>query len=124
MLKGLLGRQMRGEHLARTFQLTKDLKFPKIVLTKMMEQFVGITASEVDRNNELRVPLAHMQKIVLIGLEDPLVPVPLCRSLVDKVLADHANSLETLTLLYYISRVLSSCLFRKVEQQCARNEAR
>ena len=67
---------------------------------------------------------AQFFKLAILALEEPYLHLPATKTLTQKLLKHNANTLDTLTSLYHICRVLPSSLRAKVDHQLARSNVR
>ncbi len=68
--------------------------------------------------------ISQYMRLAILALEQPFVHLTLIKGLIERLVKENANSLETLTTLYHITRILPKCLKTNIEYQLARNNVR
>lgn len=122
--KLLFGRQYRATELTKSLQLYRHLGFPKQTWVKMVSAFLEIDVERTKKEEQLRMNAGQFMRLAILVLEEPYVPLPLVKALVERLVKENAAHLDTLTTLYHIARILPLSLKAKTDYQLARTNVR
>lgn len=63
------------------------------------------------KNEEaLRMSVNQFMRLTILALEQPFAPLRLIKGLIERLVKENASTLDTLTTLYHITRILPKSL--------------
>ena len=68
--------------------------------------------------------VSQLMRVAILVLEEPYVPLSLVKTLIERLVKENANNLDTLTTLYHITRILPNCLKATIDYHLTRSNAR
>jgi hypothetical protein len=122
--KLLYGSRLNPQLLCRSLALLKSLRFPKLTIIKMVQDYLSIVELADHKERAMIMTLVHLMRFTIFCLEEPYVHPRVIHRLLTYLLKEQATTLTSLCSLYHISTIISPCLDRKVEYEICKSNAK